>query len=74
MSAAVAENFQRPNITVAAGTGIGVLMVAPVESCQDTGETVDGHRRVPDAANHAAGPLAASERPGQAVRLPSASR
>ena len=39
MGSAVAENFQRPNtITVAAGTGIGVLMVAPTESRQDTGE------------------------------------
>ena len=37
MGSVVAENFQRPNtITVAAGTGIGVLIVAPTESRQDT--------------------------------------
>lgn len=39
MGSVVAENFQRPNtITVAAGTGIGVLIVAPTESRQDTAE------------------------------------
>ena len=68
MSAAVAENVQRPNtITVAAGTGIGVLMVAPVGSRQDTGEpsTATAASPTPRTAPPDRWPPASD--PGQAV-------
>ncbi len=75
MSAAVAENFQRPNtITVAAGTGIGVLMVAPVESRQDTGEpsTATAASPTPRTAPPERWPPASD--PVRPSALPSASR
>ena len=43
MGDAVAENFQRPNtITVDAGTGLGVLIVAPASDDREDGQDIAG--------------------------------
>jgi intracellular multiplication protein IcmE len=43
MGGAVAENFQRPNtITVDAGAGLGVLIVAPVSDDREDGQDIAG--------------------------------